>query len=368
MNIVFFHPYFSDGGVERTNLGLARGLIGNGNKVTFLTASYTNHFLSEINALGINLVSFGSKKTSLLIYELVKYLNNISREEKIYFVSCQYYVNVISMIASLFVSNRKNIVFINSERNHLDEFVVKGGFKNRLVPLFVKVFYRFSDLIIANSEETAEDLAKYTNKKVTCIYNPTINKRIEDLRYEKISEEWFLNDKRKFILGIGRLSKQKNFETLIKAYALLENKNLYKLVILGDGEDRKKLERLVFDLGITSDVYMPGFVSNPYKFLSRSSLFVLSSRYEGLPNVLIEAVYLGINSISTRCKSGPKEILVEDDLLVNVGNFKEMSKKMNVLLGEVYNKKLMLKAKEGLYRFRFETITKKFEKVIINEN
>lgn len=369
MNVIFFHPYFSDGGVERTNLGLARGLIENGNKVTFLTTSFTNHFLSEINNLGIKFVSFGTKKTSTLMYELVKYLNNISKKEKVYFVSCQYYVNVLTMIASLFVSNRKNIVFINSERNHLDEFMVKGGLKNRLMPFLVKVFYRFSDLIIANSEETAEDLSKFINKKVTCIYNPTINKRIEDLRDEEITEEWFLNDKRKFIVGIGRLSKQKDFETLIKAYSLLENKKIYKLVILGDGEDRKKLDKLVSDLSITKDVYLPGFVSNPYKFLSNSSLFVLSSRYEGLPNVLIEAVYLGITSISTKCKSGPKEILFENNLLLEVGDYKEMSRKIDILLSNTkYANNLMLKAKIGLSRFKYKTITEEFNKVIKNEN
>ena len=105
--VIFFHPYFSDGGVERTNLGLAKGLIESGYKVTFLTTSYTNHFMKEIKELNIEFISLGDKKVSFCVFDVVNYLNKISGNQKIYFISCQYYVNIFSMIASFIVKNRK---------------------------------------------------------------------------------------------------------------------------------------------------------------------------------------------------------------------------------------------------------------------
>jgi len=360
--IIFFHPHFSDGGVERTNIGLAKGCIKNGYKVVFLTTSFTNNFLEEIQALNIEFISLGDKKISMTLLDIVKYLNDKSKKSNmIYFVSCQYYVNIISMVASLFVKNRKNIRFINSERNHPNEFIVNGGLKNKFISIFIKFFYRYADLVIANSKETADDLSKLINRDVKYVYNPTINQRIDDLKDEFIIEEWYLNDERKCIIGIGRFSKQKDFETLIRAFHLFNSENQYKLVILGDGELRNDLEQLINFLNIHNDVYLPGFVSNPYKFLKQSSLFILSSRYEGLPNVLIEALYLEVLSISARCKSGPKEILKNNDLLVDVGDFEMMAKKIEYALN---TREAFFKTDFDLSRFKYEYVINNFIKVM----
>ena len=359
--VVFFHPNFSDGGVERTNIGLARGLTQKGYKVIFLTTSFTEHFLKEIELSNIELVSLGNKKVSMTIAGLIKYLNSLSKNNFIYFISCQYYVNVISMATSLFVKNRNNIKFINSERNHLDEFLVNSGFKNRLMTYFVKFFYKYADLIIANSKETADDLSKYLSRDVGYAYNPTINARINDLEGELVTEGWYLKDDRKCVVGVGRLSEQKDFKTLIKAFHIFNQDKQFKLLILGDGELKSDLKYLIKSLNIQDDVYLPGFVSNPYKFLKISSLFVLSSRYEGLPNALIEAIYLGVLSISTRCKSGPKEILQNDNLLVKVGDYEKMAKKMKYILN---NQEEFYKTDFGLERFKFENSIENFLGVI----
>ncbi|SFO87089.1 glycosyltransferase [Hydrogenimonas thermophila] len=355
--VIFFHPYFSDGGVERTNLTLAKGLIENNYKVTFLTTNFTNHFLKEIEGIGINFVSLGNKSVSRAIFDIKNFLDK--KQEKVYFISCQYYVNVISMIVSKIVKNRNNIKFINFERNHLDEFKYKEGIKNKLIPLFVKKLYKNSDVILANSKETANDLQRFIDKKVEYVYNPTINKRLDFLKDENICEEWFLKDNRPFVLGIGRLAIQKDFQTLIKAFKLFnENKN-YRLIILGDGELRNKLQEVAINLGIKNDVFMPGFVKNPYKFLIKADLFVLSSLYEGLPNVLIEALYVGSKVLSTNCKSGPKEILLNDDrFLCNVGDVNGMANKMKFLV------KNEIKRDFSLERFKYENVIEKFIKVI----
>lgn len=355
--VIFFHPYFSDGGVERTNLTLAKGLIENNYKVTFLTTNFTNHFLKEIEDIGINFVSLGNKSVSRAIFDIKNFLEK--KQKKVYFISCQYYVNVISMIVSKIVKNRNNIKFINFERNHLYEFKYKRGIKNKLIPLFVKKLYKNADVILANSKETANDLQKFIDKKVEYVYNPTINKRLDFLKSEDINEEWFFKDNRPFILGIGRLVIQKDFFTLIKAFKLFnENKN-YRLIILGDGELRNKLQEVVINLGIENDVFMPGFVKNPYKFLKKADLFVLSSLYEGLPNVLIEALYCGTKVLSTKCKSGPKEILLNDErFLCNVGDVKGMANKMKFLI------KNEIKKDFNLERFKYNSVIERFIKVI----
>lgn len=363
--VIFFHPYFSDGGVERTNLGLAKGLIAQGYQVIFLTTSYTNHFINEINELGIELKSLGDKPVSKTIFDVIIYLNHLSQNEEIIFISCQYYVNVISMIVSKLVKYRENVIFINSERNHIDEFKVNGGFKNFIVPFLVQLTYRYADKIIANSKETADDLSRFLSLPVEYVYNPTINERLFGLKDELIDDKWYLDDKRKSILGIGRLSKQKDFETLIKAFCEFGDFKNYKLVILGDGQERENLENLIKELKIEEHVYLQGFVKNPYKFLKHCELFVLSSRYEGLPNVLIEALYLNTLSISTVCKSGPKEILFEDALLVDVSEEKALAKTMRIVLNDKENaKRLTQKAFEGLSRFSYENSIKSFLKVI----
>ncbi len=363
--VIFFHPYFSDGGVERTNLGLAKGLIESGYKVTFLTTSYTNHFMKEIKELNIEFISLGDKKVSFCVFDVVNYLNKISGNQKIYFISCQYYVNIFSMIASFIVKNRKNIKFINAERNHMNEFLLKQGIKNKLLSYLIKYFYKFSDLIIANSQETANDLSAYIGMDVKFSYNPTINTRVDNLKNEPINEKWFLEDNRETIISIGRLTYQKDLMTLVKAYQLFDNKKQYKLVILGDGELREELECFIEKNNLKNDVYLPGFEKNPYKFLNQSSLFVLSSVYEGLPNVLIEALYLGIPAISTKCKSGPAEILIDERLLVDVGDYKSMAKKMEFMLNnknEAY--RLLNKAFTQLDRFKYENSTESFIEVI----
>ncbi|MDU6827437.1 MULTISPECIES: glycosyltransferase [Campylobacter] len=362
--IIFFHPCFLDGGVERTNIGLAKGLIDNGYSITFLTTRYTKHFIEEINMLGIDLVSLGDMAVSKSLFPLVKFLNNISKHEKIIFISCQYYVNVISMIASLFVKNRKNIVFINSERNHINDLKLKHSIKDFFILCLVKILYRFADKIVANSEETTSDLSNFLKLPVECLYNPTINERINELQNEPIFEDWFNNDNRKVILSIGRLCFQKDFDTLIRAFDIFGKFDEYRLIILGEGNDRYRLERLIKELKLKDHVFLPGFVCNPYKFLKTADIFILSSKCEGLPNVLIEALYLKIPSISTRCKSGPSEILLNDDLLVDVGNFEIMAKKIDFVLSHPCRHILFKKAFENLNRFEFDNSVNKFLEAI----
>ena len=126
---------------------------------------------------------------------------------------------------------------------------------------------------------------------------------------------------------------------LIKAFALLRRQRMARLVILGEGNLRNKLTRLVEDLGVSADVDMPGFVSNPLAWMSRASLFVLSSASEGLPGVLIEAMAAGCPVVSTNCPSGPAEILENGRYgsLVTVGDHIALAKAIAMTLNSPHD-------------------------------
>ena len=367
--VIFFHPNFSDGGVERTNLYLAKGLIASDYKVMFLTTSATDNFADEITEYAIELKLLGLGSVSKHIFKIVKELRLASANyDYVYFIGCQYYVNIVSMCISLvFGGMLTNVLFINSERNHIDEFTHRRGIKSWLIPFLVKISYRFADVVVANSVETARDLEKIISRKVLSVYNPTINNRIELLRQEPLTERWFLDDTRPCILAIGRLAFQKDFLTLLRAFLQVRKAIDAKLVILGDGDDRTLLEEFVCENDLSGHVYLPGFVVNPYKFMQASKVFVLSSRYEGLPNVLIEAIHLGLPCVSTRCKSGPAEILLggRGGRLVPVGNPDRMSEAIIDVFNEpVKTKAMMSLASSGLDRFKPEVVVPLFEQSI----
>jgi glycosyltransferase involved in cell wall biosynthesis len=366
---IFFHPRFSDGGVERTNIYLGKGLRECGYDVEFLTTQATNHFKREMLDAGIRMIELGPTRALFTINRLYSRLVEASGAyENVYFISCQYYVNVISMLVAMLLRRRlKNVRYINSERNHFEEFAVRGGLKARVILFLVRHLYRFADVIVTNSEETAHDLSQIVGREVRWVHNPTINERIDALREEQINEEWFLADSRPCVLGIGRLSAQKDFSTLLEAFRLVKERTSAKLVILGEGELRPQLMKQLRNLGLEKDAYLPGFVGNPYKFLAASNVFVLSSRYEGLPNALIEAVHLGVPSVSTLCKSGPREILLDGNggYLVAVGDPAKMAE---AIVGALTNRKESRAkaqvAARKLHRYSYEEVKTKFEAVI----
>jgi glycosyltransferase involved in cell wall biosynthesis len=366
---VFFHPRFSDGGVERTNIYLAKALIEAGYTVDFLTTTASDHFRDELERAGIGLVETGASRTLRAIPAVVRYLKKASRDHiEVHFVSCQYYVNVIAMlIKGLVWRYRGRIKFINSERNHPSELRINGGLKNLITLSLVPLVYRFADRLIANSQETADDLSRLVHRPVACIYNPTVNERLLTLSREPITEAWFLEDTRPRVIAIGRLSFQKGFDTLIAAFQIIRRQFDCRLVILGEGEWRHRLHQQIAALGLQGDVCLAGFVKNPYKFLAASNVFVLSSRYEGLPNALVEAAYLRVPCVATACKSGPREILLNGDggKLVPVDDAISLAAAVGEVLRDPSEAKVKgERAFAATARFQYEAVATQFKSML----
>lgn len=168
------------------------------------------------------------------------------------------------------------------------------------------------DAIVAVSQGVADDVAEISGlppARIRVIRNPVITPEFARLATEQVDHDWFAPGQPPVVLGVGRLTRQKDFATLIKAFAQARRQRPLRLIILGEGRDRDDLSQLAVDECVAADVAMPGFQANPYAWLARASLFVLSSRWEGSPNALTEAMAMGVPVVSTDCRSGPRELL-----------------------------------------------------------
>jgi glycosyltransferase involved in cell wall biosynthesis len=164
--------------------------------------------------------------------------------------------------------------------------------------------------------------------------NPTVTTELERLAGMPLDDPWFAPNEPPVVLGVGRLEPQKDFPNLLRAFALLKRVRPCRLIVLGEGKEREALARLAVELGIERDFKMPGFVENPYAYMTRASLFVLSSRWEGSPNGLTEALALGTPLVATDCPDGPREILEDGKHgpLVPVGNTQALACAMQQVL------------------------------------
>ncbi len=188
------------------------------------------------------------------------------------------------------------------------------------------------DHVVAVSEGVAEDTAKLTGlprERISVIRNPVVTPRMQAQAQAPVPD-WFIAGGTPVILGAGRLTEQKDFATLLRAFAVVRSQRPARLVILGDGGKRAALTALAQELGMSADVSMPGHVDNPYAYMARARLFVLSSRWEGSPNVLTEALALGTPVVATDCPSGPREILRGGEVapLVPVGDVQALARAM----------------------------------------
>jgi glycosyltransferase involved in cell wall biosynthesis len=267
------------------------------------------------------LLALKPPKTIRYLHSLATYLG---REQPDALLSAKTPANLVAILANRLAKVGTRVVV--SERTNLS-MMLRQSKKWRwrfVLPLIQKV-YPQGDLITAVSNGVADDFSSctgFSRERITTIYNPMLTDHIKAQSILPVSHPWLDGEKIPLILGVGRLTPSKDFPTLLKAFAHIHKTHSARLLILGEGRERAKLEALASELGIAEDVSFPGFEPNPYAFMARSSVFVLSSAWEGLPNALIEALACGCPVVSTNCPSGPQEILANGAFgpLVPVGN------------------------------------------------
>ena len=221
-----------------------------------------------------------------------------------------------SNLAALWARERARspVRVVISERNTLSVRSAHArGLQWRVLPKVEARWYPRADAILAVSEGVADDLARTTGlarERIIVTYNPVDTAAVESAAREPVEHPWLRPGEPPIVLGVGKLKPQKGFDVLLRAFARVRAARPARLVILGEGPQRRALEQLARELGLSAgDLALPGFVANPYAWMARSAVFALSSRWEGLPNALIEALACGCAVVSTDCPSGPAEIL-----------------------------------------------------------
>jgi glycosyltransferase involved in cell wall biosynthesis len=318
--IAFFLPGLHGGGAERIILNLAQGITERGYPVDLVLAAATGPLLEHLPA-GVRLVDLGASRVLLSIGPLARYLR---RERPRVLVSSLSHANLVALWAAR-VAGRVTPVVVTEHNTMSRTAAEQGALERGLWPPVLRAFYPWASHVVAVSRDAADDFARETGiprERVEVVYNPVITPGMLERARQAPDHPWFGPGQPPVILGVGRLTRQKDFPTLIRAFAGVRARRPAHLIILGEGEERPALEALIAELGLADAVSLPGFSDNAMACMARSALFVLSSAWEGLPTVLIEALAAGARVVSTDCPSGPREILQEGRLgtLVPVGD------------------------------------------------
>lgn len=308
--IAFFLPSVRGGGAEKSIVKMCNELVTMGASVDLVLVKYEGSLLNYISDQ-VNVVDLKCSRSILSVFKLAFYLINSNPDA---LISAMKHANIPAILAreiAKFIGFKTKLL-ISERSNASKSFENNKSFKNNILLLSMSLLYPKADKVIGISKGVSQDLAQLLNlepEKVHTIYNPVVNNELFTLCNVTVEEDWFKKIDHPIIIAVGRLTKAKGFDNLIKAFAKVSFKINCYLVILGEGEERESLETLIGTLSLKDKVYMPGFVNNPYKFMKHSDVFVLSSVWEGFGNVLVEAICCGCKIVSNDCPSGPKEII-----------------------------------------------------------
>lgn len=323
--LAIFLPSLRGGGAERAILTLSKSLAEQGLNVDLVLAKAEGSFLSQLPA-EVRLIDLNASRVLLSLPKLIHYLQ---QERPTALLAAMNHANLVALWARQL--SRVPTRVIVSVHTILSLAIQNSPhLRRRFIPFLIRHSYPWADGIVAVSKGAADDLAKITDlprHQIQVIYNLVVTPDLLSNAQTPINHPWFADGEPPVILGVGRLTRPKDFPTLIRAFALVQQHCPVRLMILGEGEERSQLEGLVREQRLEEAVSLPGFVSNPYAYMSKAAVFVLSSLWEGLSMVLIEALALGTPVVSTDCQSGPREILEHGKygLLVSVGDEAEMA-------------------------------------------
>ena len=361
VKLFIFQPYPHFGGADRSIIKLINGLnYSDITLISILKCNYVKHLNKKVKFKQLE-----NKRVLFSIYELRSYIKkellNIKSKKNI-IISNQNFANVATILALKDVSNIKTILI---ERNHLDELKNYNGtldfLKKIVISILIKIFYKNSDAIVGISKKLSKDLKSFISNKVHTIYNPSLEDRIIKNNDVKLIQ---IPTSKKIILAVGFLEKQKDHITILKAINILKKK--YKnfiLIIVGRGTQLKKLQNYINTNGLKNYVKIYQNINNPVQFYKIADLFILSSIYEGLGNVVVEALKHKCPIITSDCNAGPMEIINYGKYgdFFPTGDFKVLSSKIaNHLKNPERLKIKSIKAKKYIKKFSLEQNIKKF--------
>ncbi|CAG9621412.1 glycosyltransferase [Sutcliffiella rhizosphaerae] len=339
MHISLFIPVLTYGGAEKVVISLANGLVEKGHKVDLVIIKREGALIKKVSPK-VKLVELGANKTFLSIMKLRRYLTSSQPDV---FLSGLDNANIVASIATR-MANVNTKHFITLHTNLKQSYKHPRTIFHHFYPYLMRNLFRRADGFIAVSSCVAKNSGAFLNIPndiIEVIYNPAIDKNMNEMALDAVEHPW-LDDSSFFtIVAVGRIFEAKDYPMLLNAF----NKVLSfipnaRLIILGDGNKtiKDEMARIISSGKMEHAIDIHGFVDNPYPFIKKASLFVLSSKWEGFGNVLVEALYLGTPVISTACECGPSEILKNGEFgtLVEVGDSDEMA---NSILDYIKNGK-----------------------------
>ena len=360
--ILFYHPVFSDGGAEKTNLLISEELSKK-YEIIYISNFFSNKFDKEIKKIGIKKIQINANRTITSFFEISKIIKELKPDV---IFSIQTHASVLILLINLLVYNN-SLNIICCERLSPESY--KLNFKGRLILLLAKLLYKNAKAIICNSKELSNEIKNISNSKnITFIYNPILKNNLKKLaKVSKINEKPFINQNKKIIISIGRFDETKNQLMLLKALKYVKRSEKLSVVLIGEGYKKKDLISFSKTNKFRNNLHFFGFRKNLYPYLAKSNLLVHTSNYEGLPNVLIEAMSLNVPIISTNCPSGPKEILLNGKagFLVERNDYKSLSNKINLFIDnpKAFHKKKIF-YKESLKRFSPKKSLEQYVKIV----
>lgn len=307
-NLTLFLASLEGGGIQKATMRLIHEFIKTNIRVTLVVVNARGRIKNEIPG-DCTLVDLDCQRTRYAIFKLIPYLLS---EKPAIAISSQTHLNVLIIFIRLLIGYPKHLI-VQEHITFNAEMAIDKRLQERLRPWLIRLFYPFASRFVTVSTAAAKSIHHYAGykKDIQVIQNGLDIALIHSKAKQLPSHLWLNNKVPKLIIGMGRLSPQKNFSELLKAFSLLENKQNYRLIILGEGPELEKLITISKELDIQDYVDFPGFIENPYSILARADVFILSSKWEGYANVVIEALACGVPVIATDCPGGPSDILAD---------------------------------------------------------
>lgn len=312
-------------GVDRALKNLIPALAARGHSIDVLQVRGHGPRLEDLPA-GVRLIDLGSRHVYGSFLALVRYLR---RERPYALLSDKDRVNRTALLAREVAGSGTRVV-VSLGTTVSIELASRGPFERWLQRSSMKHLYPLASRVVVTSGGVAEDLSQYTGlprSLIEVVPSPVVPTALLCASPPRPDHPWFRPDEPPVILGVGELSARKDFETLVRAFALVRRSRSCRLLILGKGKRRDRILALAAELGVGQDVDLAGFKPEPYSYMAHAAVFALSSRWEGLGFVVVEALAVGTPVVSTDCPSGPREILQDGHYgrLVPVGDYVRMA-------------------------------------------
>lgn len=302
--IALLLPSLAGGGAERITLALAREFVREGYRVDVVLAQAKGELVDEVVA-GAKVVDLKAKRLRYVLWPLRKYLRH---EQPDVLLAAMWPLTGLAIVASRLAGTKVPVIV--SEHNTYSQNPVNEGLAGQRLRFGLRWLLPRARAVVAVSHGVADDLVKLGLRGIapTVIYNPVQAPKAETRLPPDLSNWWGQGGAVK-LLAVGSFKPQKDFPMLLKALSELSQVRQARLIILGEGPLRDDLERLIREYGLSDHVRLPGFIVETGAYFKMADIFVLSSAWEGLPTVLIEALACGTAVVSTACPSGPDEIL-----------------------------------------------------------